>query len=70
MLVLSYRMPRDTEPRNVQMYIPKFKITAKYGSDATIPAFGNLGIYDLFSSRADLSGKVVCLLVTFFMMHL
>ena len=38
------------------MYIPKFLITAKYGSDATIPAFGNLGIYDLFSSRADLSG--------------
>ena len=24
---------RDTEPRNVQMYIPKFKITTKYGSD-------------------------------------
>ena len=39
---------RDTEPRNVQMYIPKFKITTKYGSDTTIPAFENLGIYDLF----------------------
>ena len=53
---------RDTEPRSVQMYIPKFKITAKYGSDATIPAFGNLGIYDLFSSRADLSGMSPSLL--------
>ena len=48
---------RDTEPRNVQMHIPKFKITAKYGSDATIPAFQNLGIYDLFNpARANLSG--------------
>ena len=48
---------RDTEPRNVQMHIPKFKITAKYGSDATIPAFQNLGIYDLFNpTRANLSG--------------
>ena len=48
---------RDTEPRNVQMHIPKFNITAKYGSDATIPAFQNLGIYDLFNSaRANLSG--------------
>ena len=48
---------RDTEPRSVQMYIPKFKITAKYGSDATIPAFQNLGIHDLFNStRANLLG--------------
>ena len=30
---------RDTEPRNVQIYIPKFKITTKYGGDVTIPAF-------------------------------
>ena len=48
---------RDTEPRSVQMYIPKFKITAKYDSDTTIPAFQNLGIYDLFGSdNANLSG--------------
>ena len=48
---------RDTEPRSVQMYIPKFKITAKYDSDTTIPAFQNLGIYDLFDSdNANLSG--------------
>ena len=48
---------RDTEPRGVQMYIPKFKITTTYGNNTTIPAFQNLGIYDLFnSSRADLSG--------------
>ena len=54
---------RDTEPRDVQMSIPKFKITAKYGSDATIPAFRNLGIYDLFNStRADLSGMSLGLL--------
>ena len=54
---------RDTEPRNVQMYIPKFKITTKYGSGATIPAFENLGIYDLFNStRADLSGMSPSLL--------
>ena len=48
---------RDTEPRGVQMYIPKFKMSTKYGSDATIPAFKNLGIHDLFSdTSADLSG--------------
>ena len=48
---------KNTEPRGVQMYIPKFKITRSYGNNTTIPAFQNLGIYDLFnSSRADLSG--------------
>ena len=48
---------RDMEPDYVQMYIPKFKITTTYGSDTTIPAFENLGIYDLFDSdNANLSG--------------
>ena len=48
---------RDTEPRNVQMHIPKFKITVKYDSNMTIPAFKNLGIHDLFSNTsANLSG--------------
>ena len=47
----------NTEPHNAQIYIPKFKIEAKYDGSKTIPAFKNLGISDAFNlSVADLSG--------------
>ena len=66
---------RDTEPRNVQMHIPKFKITVKYDSNMTIPAFKNLGIHDLFSNTsANLHirhGKLFSInpKITFYMYH-